>query len=248
MYTRRLSLLLASLVALLGSACPRLRPAPVPLRTIEVKPASGGSRALVVLLPGRRDIPEDFVRAGFGELAAKAGSKARIVAVDAHLGYYVRRTILERLRQDVIAPAKAQGVETIWLAGVSLGGTGSILYSIEHPEDVSGMVILAPFLGDKAMEQEISKAGIRGWTPPPEPLDPADFQRRMWSWLKRYEKGSEGQIPVYLGWGTRDRFAGIDSLLAEILPPERVFTTDGGHDWQAWRRLWESFLAARALP
>lgn len=247
MYTRRLSLLLASLVALLGSACPRLRPAPVPLRTIEVKPASGGSRALVVLLPGRRDIPEDFVRAGFGELAEKAGAKARIVAVDAHLGYYVRRTILERLREDVIGPARAQGVETIWLAGVSLGGTGSILYSIEHPEEVSGMVILAPFLGDKAMEQEISKAGIRGWTPP-EPLGADDFQRRMWSWLKRYEKGSEGQIPIYLGWGKRDRFAAIDSRLAEILPAERVFTTDGGHDWQAWRRLWEQFLATGALP
>jgi pimeloyl-ACP methyl ester carboxylesterase len=219
----------------------------MPLRTIEVKPASGGSRALVVLLPGRRDIPEDFVRAGFGELAEKAGVGARMVAVDAHLGYYVRRTILERLRQDVIGPAKAQGVETIWLAGVSLGGTGSILYSIEHPEEVSGMVILAPFLGDKAVEQEIAKAGIRGWTPPPEPLDAKDFQRRMWSWLKRYEKGSEGQIPIYLGWGTRDRFAGIDGLLAEILPRERVFTTDGGHDWRAWRRLWESFLATGAL-
>lgn len=247
MFARRLSLLLASLAALFGSACPRLRPAPVPLRTIEVKPASAGSRALVVLLPGRRDIPEDFVRAGFGELAAKAGSRARIVAVDAHLGYYVRRTVLDRLREDVIAPAKAQGVETIWLAGVSLGGTGSILYTIEHPEDVSGMVILAPFLGDKAMEKEIARAGIRGWTPP-ETLGATDFERRIWSWLKRYETGSEGQIPIYLGWGTRDRFAGIDGQLAEILPRERVFTTGGGHDWRAWRTLWESFLATGALP
>lgn len=244
---RRLSLLLASLAALFGSACPRLRPAPVPLRTVEVKPASAGSRALVVLLPGRRDIPEDFVRAGFGELAERAGSRARIVAVDAHLGYYVRRTVLERLREDVIAPARAQGVETIWLAGVSLGGTGSLLYSIEHPDEVDGMVLLAPFLGDEAMEREIAASGLRGWTPP-EPLGPDDFQRRMWSFLKRYETGPEGKIPIYLGWGTKDRFARIDGLLGEVLPRDRVFTTAGGHDWKAWRRLWEAFLATGALP
>lgn len=244
---RRLPLLLASLAALFGSACPRLRPAPAPLRTVEIKPATHGSRALVVLLPGRRDIPEDFARAGFGELAERAGSHARIVAVDAHLGYYVRRTVLARLREDVIGPARAQGVDTVWLAGVSLGGTGSILYSIEHPEEVDGIVILAPFLGDRKMEEEIAKAGLRGWTPPAT-LDPSDFQRRMWAWLKRYESGPEGKMPVYLGWGTRDRFARIDGLLGEVLPPGRVFTADGGHDWLTWRRLWESFLATGALP
>lgn len=211
-------LLIALLGALLLAGCPRMRPAPVPLRTIEVAPGVPGSRSLVVLLPGRRDSPEDFARFGWGELARKAGVGARIVAADAHLGYYYRRTILERLREDVIAPAQAQGVDRVWLAGVSLGGTGSILYSIEHPEDVRGIALFAPF------------------------LDREEIQRRTWSWL---ETGPD--LPIYLGWGTRDDFAPSNGLLAKALPPERVFTTPGGHDWRAWTKLWERFLETGAL-
>jgi pimeloyl-ACP methyl ester carboxylesterase len=219
----------------------------VPLRTIEIKPGAPGSRALIVLLPGRFDKPGDFARSGFGELAAQYGVGARIVSADAHMGYYLERTVVDRLREDVIAPAKAQGVERIWLAGVSMGGTGSILYSIEHPEDVSGITLIAPYLGEKEMRKEIEVAGgLRTWTPP-QRLDPADFQHRMWSWLKRYENGSEGKMPVYLGWGTRDRFAAIDGLLGAVLPPDRVFTTPGGHAWKPWRALWEKFLATGAL-
>lgn len=234
-------------LAVLACGCPRWRPAPVPLRTIEIKPAAPGSRDLVVLLPGRRDSPEDFARFGWGEMAERAGVGARIVAADAHLGYYYRRTVLERLRQDVIGPARAQGAGRVWLAGISLGGTGSILYSIEHPGDVSGIALFAPFLGEEELRRELEAAGgLRGWTPP-QPLGATDFQRRIWAWLKRYEDGSGGKMPVYLGWGTRDDFAPINGLLGEVLPPERVFTTPGGHDWKAWTKLWEAFLATGAL-
>ncbi len=234
--------ILLLLLTLLSAGCSRLRPAPVPLRTIEIEPGVPGSRSLVVLLPGRRDSPEDFERFGWGELARKAGVGARIVAADAHLGYYYRRTILDRLREDVIAPARAQGVDRIWLAGVSLGGTGSILYSNEHPEDVRGIALFAPFLGEEEVRKEIEAAGgLRGWMPP-QPLDPADFQRQMWAWLK-----TEPATPIYLGWGTRDDFAPINGLLAKALPAERVFTTPGGHDWRAWTNLWEQFLETGAL-
>ncbi|HEX5717336.1 MAG TPA: alpha/beta hydrolase [Thermoanaerobaculia bacterium] len=211
------------LLLVLFSGC-HLRPATVPLRTIEVEPGVPGSRLLVVLLPGRRDSPEDFARFGWGELARKSGAGARIVAVDAHLGYYHRRTILDRLREDVIAPAQARGINRIWLAGVSLGGTGSILYSIEHPEDVRGIALFAPFLGEE------------------EHRDPPDFQRRMWSWL---EAGPA--TPIYLGWGTEDDFAPMNGLLGKTLPAERVFTIPGGHDWKTWTKLWELFLETGAL-
>jgi pimeloyl-ACP methyl ester carboxylesterase len=235
------------LAALLVSACFRPRPATVPMHTIEISPGVAGSRSLVVLLPGRYDKPEDFARAGFGELAARYGVDARIVAADAHLGYYLERTVVGRLREDVIAPAKARGVERIWLVGVSLGGTGSVLYSIEHPEDVAGVTLIAPYLGEKEMRLEIEAAGgLRAWTPQ-QPMDRADFQRRTWAWLKRYENGLEGKIPIYLGWGTRDRFAAIDGLLGAVLPPDQVFTAPGGHAWKPWRALWEKFLATGAL-
>jgi pimeloyl-ACP methyl ester carboxylesterase len=240
---RRFAFLLVCLGLLAG--CARLRPAPVPLRTIALQ-QGGDSRCLIVLLPGRRDSPEDFARYDFAGIAAQAGIRADFVAVDAHLGYYYRQTIVDRLREDVIAPARKR-YDRIWLAGISLGGTGSILYANEHPGDVAGIVLLAPFLGEEPVIDEVAAAGgLRGWKAP-DPLAPNDFQRRMWSWLKRYEGGSQGQIPLSLGFGTGDAFARANGLLGEALPPERVFTVDGGHDWKAWRALWEKAVATGGI-
>ncbi len=49
------------------------------------------------------------------------------------------------------------------------------------------------------------------------------------------------------GWGTADAFDRSSRLLASALPPERVYTHPGGHDWQAWESLWEASLD-RAEP
>ncbi|HEV2855481.1 MAG TPA: alpha/beta hydrolase [Thermoanaerobaculia bacterium] len=231
------------LLLLLAIGCARWRPTPVPIRTVSY-PGAGQPRTLVVLLPGRRDSPEDFGRFDFPELAARAGAHVDMVAVDAYLGYYFKRMIVERLQEDVIAPARKR-YDRIWLVGVSIGGTGSILYSAEHPENVDGILLLAPYLGDETVIGEVAAAGgLRGWKPP-EALAPDDFQRRMWAWLKK--AGSQGRIPLYLGYGRSDSFARANGLLGEALPPERVFTAPGGHDWKAWRALWEAFLKTGAL-
>lgn len=231
----------------LSGGCIRPRPATVPLRTIALPTSGGGeARCLVVLLPGRRDSPEDFIRYDFAGIAAEAGLRADFVAVDAHLGYYYRKTIVDRLRDDVIAPRRKR-YDRIWLAGISLGGTGSILYTAESPNDVNGIVLLAPFLGEEPVIDEVAGAGgLRGWKAP-DSLHPDDFQRRMWVWLERYENGSQEQIPLYLGFGTQDSFARANGLLGDALPPERVFTVDGGHDWRTWRALWEKAVESAEI-
>jgi len=200
------------LIALLALAgCVRPRPATVPLRTVSY-PGSGKPRTLVVLLPGRRDRPEDFGRERFPEIAARAGARVDMIAVDAHMAYYLNRTVVDRLR-----------------------------------EDVNGLVLFAPYLGEDPVIREVSAAdGIRGWRPP-EPLAPDDYQRRVWAWLKGYERGPEGRLPLYLGWGRSDGFARANGLAAQALPPERVFTAPGGHGWKAWRSLWEQFVRTGAL-
>jgi pimeloyl-ACP methyl ester carboxylesterase len=234
--------LLLLLVTLTG--CARLRSTPVPIRTVSY-PGTGQPRILVVLLPGRYDSPEDFGRYSFPEIAARAGVRADMVAVDAHLGYYYKRTIVDRLREDVIAPARKR-YDRIWLAGISLGGTGSLLYAAEHPEDVEGIVLLAPFLGDdKVIDEVASAGGLQSWKAP-EPLAADDFQRRLWVWLQGATRPSE-RIPIYLGWGRNDSFARANGLLAKDLPPERVFTAEGGHDWKAWKALWTDFVRTGAL-
>ena len=233
------------LIVSLLTGCARLRPAASPLRTVS-HPGSGSPRTLVVLLPGRRDSPADFRQADFPELATRAGAAVDMVAVDAHLGYYYRRTIVDRLHQDVIAPARKK-YDRIWLVGVSVGGTGSLLYANEHPENVDGILLLAPFLGEEEVIQEVEAAGgLQGWKAPAT-IEPRDFQRRLWAWLQRYRGEREGKIPLYLGYGTGDSFAKANGLLARELPPERVFTVEGGHDWKAWRALWERFVGTGAL-
>jgi pimeloyl-ACP methyl ester carboxylesterase len=234
------------LIALLVLAgCVPLRPATVPLRTVSY-PGSGRTRTLVVLLPGRRDRPEDFGREHFSEIAARAGAKVDMIAVDAHMAYYLNRTVVDRLREDVIAPALRR-YDRVWLVGISIGGTGALLYAGQHPEDVNGLVLFAPYLGEDPVIREVSAAGgIRGWRPP-EPLAPDDYQRRVWAWLKGYESGPEGRPPLYLGWGRSDGFARANGLAAQALPPERVFTAPGGHGWKAWRSLWEQFVRTGAL-
>lgn len=89
-------------------------------------PATSPAARLLVLLPGRWDRVGDFERRGFIADARRANLAADIVAVDAHLGYYRRGTILERLRADVLAPARDRGYPSVWLVGICMDGTGAI--------------------------------------------------------------------------------------------------------------------------
>ena len=51
-----------------------------------------------------------------------------------------------------------------------------------------------------------------------------------------------GLPPIYLGFGEADRYAEPSRKLAHSLPPERVATLPGGHDWPTWMRLWRALL------
>jgi pimeloyl-ACP methyl ester carboxylesterase len=242
--TRLLPVLLA-LAAFGLAGCVRLLPTPTPLRTIRYAQGGDRSRCLVVLLHGRGGSAADFADNHFQEDAARAGVAADFVAVEANLGYYYRHTILDRLREDVIGPARAHGYRRIWIAGVSIGGTGAILYAREHPGDLAGIVAIAPYLGEKPVVDEIAGPGLRAWQPsgPPES---DTFEHSVWRYLKRFAEGPP-PLPLYLGYGRKDRFARADALLAGVLPRERVFLTDGGHDWKPWRRMWDQFLATGTL-
>ena len=236
--------LLLALTATLLSACGALRPATIPMRSVVVR--SGGSgRCLAVLLPGRYAAPENFIEGKFGEAVAARGLDLDVVAVDAHLGYYRTRTVIDRIRQDVVLPARAKGYEQIWIAGTSLGGLGSLIYRREHPEDLTGVLAIAPYLGDDKLIREIEAAGgPRRWTPPSSTA-PDDIGLDIWSWLATGAVGG-GKVPVSLGWGTGDSFDRSNRLLASLLPPERTFPLSGGHDMKTWNRVWEQFLDSTA--
>ncbi|MFZ2490229.1 MAG: alpha/beta hydrolase [Thermoanaerobaculia bacterium] len=232
--------LLPALAALLLGGCGALRPATVPIRTVAIE--SGGSgRCLAVLLPGRFAAPEGFAKGKFGEAVRERGLDLDVIAVDAHLGYYRTRTVLERVREDVILPARAKGYDQVWLVGTSLGGLGSLLALRDHPEDLSGVLAIASFLGDDDVLREIEAAGgPRLWKPPAE-IAQNDIGRNIWGWLSTGEV-ADAKVPVHVGWGTSDDFDRSNRMLASLLPPDRTYTASGAHDMETWNRVWTQFL------
>jgi pimeloyl-ACP methyl ester carboxylesterase len=196
---------------------------------------------LLVFLPGRGDNGARFETEGFVAAVRRAGVQADMMAVDAHLGYYQERTLLPRLREDVIAPAKQRGYRQIWLVGISLGGFGALWYDIENPGDLAGVVAVAPYLGGPEVVSEVGRAGgLAAWNPPQEGA--IDDQHRIWRGMKTYAEREKSGKRLFLGYGLQDSFAEADGLLAAVLPPDQVFSCSGGHDWRTWRVLWDRVL------
>lgn len=241
---RRAHLYCVALLLLAGCAFDRLPR--IPMDTIsDSAPGAPAGRTLVVMLPGAYDVPQDFLRHGFVRALRERGLPVDVVAADSHAGYFTSQTLVERLREDVIAPARARGYRAVWLAGISLGGYGSLLYAREHGRDVDGIILLAPYLGSRGLVAQIERAGgLAAWQP--EPFPAYDYERALLVWLKQYEAGP-GRPPIYLGYGADDRFAAAHRLLAARLPRERVWVLAGGHDWATWSALWAAILDAGVL-
>jgi hypothetical protein len=230
------------LVIALTSACHIHRATKVPMDLI-YDPAPGPSvdRILLIMLPGANDKPEAFVRHGFMQAIRQRQLAVDTVAADAHLDYYLEGLVIQRIDEDVVAPARARGYKRIWLAGVSLGGMGSLLYARAHPGVIEGVILLAPYLGSTGTIAEVARAGgFASWQPTLGAAD--DNETALLVWLKTYQPGSTGQPRIFLGYGRGDRFALAGELLAARLPAQQVWVTDGGHDWQTWNQLWSRIL------
>jgi enterochelin esterase-like enzyme len=219
----------------------------VPIGTVNFM-QSGGDRqnTLLVFLPGIHDSAAVFAEEGFVSAVRASGIKADMIGVEAHLNYYLKKEFLPRLKADVIAPARRQGYRNIWLIGISLGGFGAIWYDLENPDELTGIVTLAPYLGEPEVVAEIAQAGgLAAWHPALN--GEIDDQHKIWRGLKSYESRERCEGRVYLGYGRQDKFATSDGMLAAVLPEMQVFTIEGGHDWSAWRPLWDAILKSRVL-
>jgi pimeloyl-ACP methyl ester carboxylesterase len=208
---------------------------------------AGSQSSLLVFLRGMGGSHEDFAEKGFVDSIKDARLPFDMIAPDAHFGYYFGETLVERLKIDIINPARAKGYTKIWLVGVSMGGLGALMYSRFHPEDVQGVFIISPFLGYRKIIAEIeSQGGARQWEPGEYNPDD-DWQRMIWHWLKQYPD-SQGQKPViYLGYGTDDIYVDGQRVLNDILPSDHVIITSGGHTPETMKKIWDIFLEKNIL-
>ena len=194
----------------------------------------------MVWLPGAYHIALDFLAAGFVEAAHARRVGLDLVFVDLELEHVGDRSALLQLRSDIILPAHAAGV-SIWLGGISLGGLFALDYAASYPDELDGLCLLAPYLGNRILINEIAHAaGIADWQP--GELAETDEERRIWSYIKGRSAASG---PLYLGFGREDRFSAAHALLAAALPADSVDVIDGGHEWTTWAALWENFLESR---
>lgn len=228
---------------------------PLPKSKLDVSKFAGScnetSKILIVILPGRLDSPKDLEKHGFVDAVKRQGINADIVIPDLNFGYYLARTVVDRLHEDIVMPAKQERYAQTWLAGISLGGLGALLYNRDKPGMVDDMMLIAPFLGSEEIHREIANAnGVRAWRA--GQIQPEDYERSLWAWIKDYGARIATQPDsaprVYLGVGVSDRFAVSNRLFADILPASRVVMTEGGHEWLPWLQIWEEFLAGKALP
>lgn len=238
MNLRTLVPFIAVSMALALGGCETARPSVAPVRTIDQPAPCGPVDTLVVMLPGSYSLPEEFLREGFVRTLRERQVAADVVLVDAHIGYYRDRTIIDRLDADVVQPARARGVRHVWMVGISLGAVGAMLYADEHPQALDGVVLLAPFLGTRLTAIEIENAGGLATWPAPERRVDEELDNRLWRWFKGQTQKPQ-PLHIVQGYGIDDRFAYNSRLFSQSLPPARVFTSAGGHDWPAWNALWQ---------
>lgn len=242
MFERPTLSLVSCLVLSLASGCFLSSPTR-PLRVV-ADVSEEPTDCLFVFLPGFADEADAFARHGLVETAREAGCDS--LSTGAHFGFYRTFTIIDRLRGDVIGPARERGYERVWLTGISMGGFGALSYAEAYPDDVDGVILLAPFLGDTDVLDEISQHRLAelGEPIPREGRDGESQTRAIWTWVKA-QLGERG-TPVFLGYGVEDGGADQLQLLERELPADHVVKLPGGHSWDAWSPAFRR-LAPRAL-
>lgn len=239
---RAQSLVLASLLV---CACAGKVEDPIPTAAhtlAEAEPA----RMLLVMLPGAGDRVGTYDKHGLVQTLRDTGMEVDMLEVDAHPGYYFgKRTLLERMEADVLAPNRGR-YDELWIVGISMGGIGALLTAWTHPEDIDGLVLMSPYLGRPKLLRQVAKAGgLAAWEPPAK-VDGEQWDVEIWRMLKGITEQGDGP-ELYLMYGDKDLGVKAHHMLAAELPEDHVKMTKGGHSWNTWTTLWGELMRERVF-
>ena len=205
------------------------------------EPGAAPAHALhLVLLSGGFIVAEDFLREGFVERLRERGIDCPVTIAEVRMAYFADGSIAPRVA-SILREVRAGGAQRVWLAGVSLGGLAALCHAA-HDDALAGLALLSPYPGTRPVLREIeATGGLSAWAAGAEAGDP---EREAWLWLAR--RGA-GRPPVHAWYGSGDRFAAGQRLLARALPGDNVHEIAGGHDWTDWRDMWNRFLETDSL-
>lgn len=237
-----------SMLLLAASALLACVPKSDPARPIATAllPADEGPNRLVVVLPGRRDRLESLRRSGVGEAIQRAWPDADVLFAELSMPHYLDRSAPHRLHNEVLMPARRRAYTEIWLVGASLGGMGAILYDKHYPGQVDGMVLLAPYVGERAIQQEILAAGgVAAWNPAAQTSPERDrWQRELWEHLATWAREPSRTRNTWLAYGEHDYLIGAEPLLSPLVPEAQTLIRPGKHAWSTWTPMTAAVLDA----
>lgn len=218
--------------ALLAACTVRGDPSrPIPTAFV---PAPRPATRVFVLLPGRADDLAGLRRSGAVQAIQATWPDADVVLAELSLPYYLKRDATRRLHDEVVAPLRERGYREIWLGGASLGGMGSLMYDRAYPGQVHGLVLLAPYLGEPPLLDEIRAAGgLAAWQPD-APGAGDGWQRDLWRHLQGWARSPQRTRNVWLAYGEDDPLRAALPLLAPVVPADHVLLRPGGHTWRVW--------------
>lgn len=199
-------------------------------------PAPQPAHRLVVMLPGRGDDLASLQRRGVAQAIQSAWPDADVVLTGLTMPFYRQGRAPQRLHDEVIEPAHARSHQPVWIAGISLGGLGALLYEHDYPDQVDGMLLLSPYLGEEAIHDEIRAAGgLASWNPgPAQAMGPDTFQRELWRTVKGWSDDPARVRSVWLAYGESEPFRVPIELMSGQLPADHVLMLPGRHDWDLW--------------
>jgi pimeloyl-ACP methyl ester carboxylesterase len=249
--------MIRGLLRLLGCAalfgilagCKQTKPALIAMELLyDHAKCSARAPVLLAMLPGAYSQPADFRAHGFVAAVRSGGLAADIVMADAHVGYFGDRSVIRRIREDIVLPGRRAGYAQVWLIGISLGGLSALGYAARHGHEIDGVVVIAPYPGSREVLREIAAAGgPTEWHAPAGGAED-DLEREVWSWLAEGTTVPDRMPAVFMGYGRDDRFAAGHRLIADTLPAGRSLAVPGGHDWAPWLAVWSAWLDRGLLP
>ena len=218
-----------------ASACSVVGTPKDPVPTVKV-PGTEPGTALVVVLPGFIYDADDLRDEGVADAIHRGWPAADVMLVGATYPYYRTGTLVPQLHENVITPARAQGYREIWLAGGSMGGMGVLLYEWAHPGELTGLVLMSPFLGSDDLLDDIREVGLGNWNPGPlaPRVDGDNYQRHVWNMIKDWRARPELARRAWLVCGTEDSLFPDVQVLAPEIPASQYVAAPGGHNWEFW--------------
>lgn len=197
---------------------------------------------LLVLLAGAYDKPADFLAAGFDTALRESDRALDLILVESDLSAVCDGSLSARIEDEILVGARQSGYRRILTGGISIGGLAALMHADRYPGGSDGLVLIAPYPGNRSITGEIDRAGgLANW--PANGVFASNDERCGWRALQRCAQ--HRAPPVWLGYGRDDRFAGGHAMMAAVLTEAERCVLAGGHDWPTWRSLWQRYLAER---